>query len=332
MISVVMATYNGEKFIEEQLMSILNQTIKPDEVLIADDCSKDSTAMIVREFIKENNLSNWKFKVNTHNQGYQKNFFNLLKEARGDIIFLSDQDDRWHQNKIEVMSDIVQKNDRVYALCSTVDLIDENSNNIKAPKIDNLYNSNFTFSEKPLQNINFFDITSIMSSNISPGCSMCITKNLNKYFLDTYNFNMPHDWHINLIAAMLDGCCLMNKDLISYRLHSNNTIGASTGTGIKDALKKYKRTEKIIEFTGRLDTFEKLKNYFSVNSSQIAYVEKYTNARLSFYKKPNLVTLKKLRSYKEYWMTSKKRGRMFDILVALHLDWLLYRIYGQNRN
>lgn len=331
MISVVMATYNGEKFIEKQMLSILNQTKKPDEVLIADDCSKDNTAKIIKDFIEKNKLSNWNFKINLSNQGYQKNFYNLLKESHGDIIFLADQDDYWHKEKIEIMSDIMEKNKSIQALCSTVNLVDANSNKIEVPKIENLYNSNFTFSKEPLRDINFFDITSIMSSNISPGCSMCITGKLNKQFLETYNFTMPHDWHMNLIASLFNGCCLINRDLIDYRLHGNNTIGATTGAGIREALKKFQRKEKIIEFTGRLDTFSILEKYFSINSSQIDYVKAYTKARLNFYKHPNLWTLKKLRSYKEYWMTSKKRGQMFDMLVAIHLDWILYLIYGESR-
>ena len=106
MISVVMATYNGERYVEKQLQSILNQSLMPDEVIIRDDGSNDSTVQIVQEFIKKHNLSSWEIKINEENLGYRKNFANLLSLANGDYIFLSDQDDEWLGDKIEKMSTI----------------------------------------------------------------------------------------------------------------------------------------------------------------------------------------------------------------------------------
>lgn len=332
MISVVLATYNGERFIEKQLLSILNQTCKPDEVFIADDCSKDNTAKLVQDFIKKNNLSNWNFEVNTSNQGYRKNFYNLLKKAQGDIIFLSDQDDEWYERKIEKMSKLMIDNSNIQALCCTVDLIDENSKKIELPTLPNLYNANFTFSERPLNYINYFDIKEIMANNISPGCSMCITGNLNKKFLETYNFAIPHDWHMTMLASMFnEGCCLLNESLIGYRLHENNVIGTTAGGGIREALRKFNRKEKIDEFNDRLNVLDALNEYFDVNSHDINYIREYTTSRLEFYKHPSLRTLRHLRTYREYWITSKRRGRMFDVLVAFHLDWILYLIYGEQR-
>lgn len=73
-ISVALATYNGEKYIEKQLDSIRNQTIKPDEVVIVDDKSSDRTVALINEFIAVNNLVNWKLFVNEKNVGYRKNF------------------------------------------------------------------------------------------------------------------------------------------------------------------------------------------------------------------------------------------------------------------
>lgn len=96
-ISVALATYNGEKYIEKQLDSIRNQTIKPDEVVIVDDKSSDRTVALINEFIAVNNLVNWKLFVNEKNVGYRKNFYNALKKVTGEVIFLSDQDDEWHK-------------------------------------------------------------------------------------------------------------------------------------------------------------------------------------------------------------------------------------------
>ena len=331
MISLVLATYNGEKFIEKQLTSILKQTMLPDEVFIADDCSNDKTPELVKAFIAKHNLSNWHFEVNQVNQGYKQNFYNLLQKVSGDLVFLADQDDEWYAQKIAKMTTTIKDNPEILALCSTVELIDGQSKKIDIPKIPNLYNANFTFSKKPLTTLNFFNTKSIMAANISPGCSMCITKKLNETFLKTYNFKMPHDWHMTLLASLKDGCCLLNEPLIGYRLHGNNTIGSTTGGGIRGSLKNFKRKEKIIEFTERLETFAALQKYYNLYNKDLTYIRQYTQARLNFYQKPSLFTLKKLRDYEEYYMTSKKKGRMFDLLVALHVDWILYLAYGEKR-
>ena len=101
-ISVLMCTYNGEKYIEEQLISIYEQTYKPDEVLIFDDCSTDSTVYIIRSFIKKYNLEkSWILEINEKNKGYVKNFKNGINKVKGDFIFFSDQDDVWNKNKIQ---------------------------------------------------------------------------------------------------------------------------------------------------------------------------------------------------------------------------------------
>ncbi|WP_207656933.1 glycosyltransferase, partial [Clostridium sp. 2-1] len=68
---------------EKQLLSLLNQTRKADEVIIKDDCSTDHTAEVVTEFIQKNNLENWDFSVNKSNLGYKRNFYEAIKQANG---------------------------------------------------------------------------------------------------------------------------------------------------------------------------------------------------------------------------------------------------------
>ena len=105
-ISVVLATFNGEKYILEQLKSISRQKRIPDEVIISDDQSGDRTKKIVLEFIKENKLRNWKLIENNGKKGVTHNFLNALKCARGNIIFLCDQDDIWEIDKVETMENV----------------------------------------------------------------------------------------------------------------------------------------------------------------------------------------------------------------------------------
>ena len=99
MISVCIATYNGEKYIREQLDSILPQLGLDDEVIISDDSSTDNTLKIIEEY------NDCRIKIFSNNKFYSPilNFENALKKAQGDFIFLSDQDDIWKSNKVEVV-------------------------------------------------------------------------------------------------------------------------------------------------------------------------------------------------------------------------------------
>ena len=109
-ISVAMTTYNGEKYVTAQLYSVLNQSLKPDEVIICDDCSTDSTVSLINEFIEKNKLINFRLILNENNLGYIKNFRKAISLASGDIIFLCDQDAIWQEDKIKTMAELMENN------------------------------------------------------------------------------------------------------------------------------------------------------------------------------------------------------------------------------
>ena len=120
MISVCIATYNGEKYIKEQLDSIINQIKEDDEIVISDDNSTDRTLEII------NSYKDKRIKIYHSNaRNFKKNFENALGNANGDIIFLSDQDDVWIDGKYEMCVSALQKYDLVVT-DSTV--VDENLN------------------------------------------------------------------------------------------------------------------------------------------------------------------------------------------------------------
>ena len=100
-ISVVLCTYNGEKYLEQQLESIINQSIKPDELIIADDASSDHTCEIIEKYLQHFKFI--QFYKNANNLGFQKNFQQALLKASGDFIAISDQDDIWAPTKLEIL-------------------------------------------------------------------------------------------------------------------------------------------------------------------------------------------------------------------------------------
>jgi glycosyltransferase involved in cell wall biosynthesis len=157
MISVCLATYNGEKYIKEQLISILVQLGSTDEVIVSDDHSTDKTLDIVRQ-INDNRI---KIFYNMKENGYTRNFENALEKVTGDIVFLSDQDDVWVDNKVQECLLGLKKNDFVV---HDGKIVNENLNE--------KYNSIFKFRNvKSGFFINFLNIKYL-------GCCMVFKRNV----------------------------------------------------------------------------------------------------------------------------------------------------------
>lgn len=121
-VSVIVPTYNGEKYIERFLDSLLKQERQPNEVIFRDDHSTDNTVDIVEHFIKEHDISNWKIDVNGENVGWRKNFQLLLSYVESDIIFFADQDDVWYPQKIKCMVECFEMNSKIRVLSSDYDV------------------------------------------------------------------------------------------------------------------------------------------------------------------------------------------------------------------
>lgn len=244
MISIAMTTYNGEKYIEKQLESILNQTVKPDEVIIVDDCSKDNTVSLVNNFIKNNNLNNWNIIELSKNYGFINSFNEAIKRVSGDIIFLCDQDDIWLQNKIQLMTEIIIKNPKILCLTSGFIKIDSNDNVIATKRNPFSANNNLIrkrITENDCINI---DILQVITYNVSPGCTYAFKKEIKEDFINSINDKnfLPHDWKINIIAALYKGLYFLNTPTIKYRIHENNTLGLNRNLNIEDRIKSCKKS------------------------------------------------------------------------------------------
>ncbi len=203
-ISVAMATFNGEKYIKEQLDSILVQLNKNDEVIISDDGSTDNTVSIINSY----NDSRIKLINGTHN-GIKKNFENAINNCNGKYIFLSDQDDIWEPNKI---NKVLETFNKYHCSCVIHDCVVFNSDNNEI-----IYNSFFSFRKSKkgiIKNI-------IKNSYI--GCCMAINSNIKDKILPIPNDIYMHDQWIGLICEKNNGSIFINDKLIRYRRH-NNTV------------------------------------------------------------------------------------------------------------
>ncbi|RQN02447.1 glycosyltransferase family 2 protein [Clostridium butyricum] len=253
MISVAMATYNGEAFIEEQLSSILNQSFLVDEIIICDDCSTDNTLNIIERIIRENSLNiNLKVISNNKNIGYIDNFYKAISLTRGEYIFLADQDDIWEFNKVEKYMELMEKYDLV---CSQFQLIDSSGcliQNMEDFKINRLLKKNN-------KNISEISIFKLAFGNIAPGCTYCISKEIKDIYLKLKNKEVIHDYQLMLIGAVYGKVGLYSTSLIKYRLHENNSVGfVKKDRKISLRFRKIRKTPIMADFFHQLNKIHKI--------------------------------------------------------------------------
>lgn len=205
MVSVCIATFNGGKYIEQQISSILPQLKKDDQVIISDDSSTDNTLEIIESFndSRITVIPGQKF----HSPIF--NFENALKNATGDYIFLCDQDDVWEDNKVDVMLHYLSKYCMVISNCS---IIDGNGKQIR---------------ESYYSTVPHGCLVRNLIHNHYLGCCMAFRRELLDIALPFPSKIAMHDIWLGLCAAMKNSVLFIPDKLIKYRRHGNNASPTS---------------------------------------------------------------------------------------------------------
>lgn len=220
MISVVLCTYNGERYIREELDSIISQTLSVDEIIIRDDCSEDSTCVILDEYASRYPIID--FKRNSSNLGFVKNFENSLNECQGDFIFFADQDDIWDVDKVKTCVKYLEKSG-MYGVYTDGKLIDEYGkplgetifSRIKLnPYIENHILPNYEFE---ITCLNGNHVTGATLAIIKTAKNLLIPFRTTKYLL--------HDMWIASKLSSINKLGRIDMPLISYRLHTGQGCG-----------------------------------------------------------------------------------------------------------
>lgn len=309
-ISVAMTTYNGSKYIIKQLDSLKNHSRKIDELVICDDCSTDNTVELVNDYIKSNNLEGWNIYSNENNLGFINNFKQAIKKTTGDIIFLCDQDDEWCVNKISTMTDIIEKNNQVKLLSCSLTFIDENCKPYTPSNIPSWYQKMISTSPEEITPIDFINIC---NANFAPGCTMCFTREIcDKYCNMDYEYELPHDWLIALIASVDNGYYHLNTSLINYRIHSSNAIGVSKAKNSQNNKQQIKRLNSL---KNRLHLAKKFDYH---NMTLIDNCLKYVESRIELYENRSFCALKNVLK------TSTKAKKMEDKIIMVNIKDIFY--------
>lgn len=244
-VSVVIATYNGSMFIEEQLSSILNQTYHIDEVLIADDGSTDETVKLIKEFIANHELeSSWSLEINQHNKGYANNFMDLAFAANKDVVFFCDQDDIWVTDKVELMVAELEKNSKIKMLASDLELFYESDDALRWSEED----THTMNDSKELEIIHFDEHTIHCQRS---GCTMCVRRD----FLNTIKPYWRNDWaqdeFVWKFSVISNGAGIYHYRAIKRRMHSNN----ATNIKLRTREKRLQQVERLYEYSKSLEKY-----------------------------------------------------------------------------
>ena len=220
-----MATYNGEKFINEQLDSILSQTRPPDELVICDDCSTDSTLEFLYSF-RERCQFPVKIFSNSKTLWVTKNFENGIMHSTGDIIVLADQDDIWYPYKIEKTLQAFMDNPDCGYIFSDAQLICENGTPLKV----SLWQS-VGFNKKRIDKYNSGKQLDVMlrDGNFVYGMSMAFRAIYIPYLfpIDSHSFNCTHDtWIAIMLSAKGKYGVAIREHLVKYRQHDKQLAGS----------------------------------------------------------------------------------------------------------
>lgn len=208
-ISVAIATYNGEKYIKEQLDSILAQTHPVDEIIIVDDCSSDETWKILIEYVANN--SKIKIFRNETNLGGTKSFEKAIHACSGDYIALADQDDVWLIEKIAILLNQIGDNWLIYSDAFVVDAA------------LNVTHHSYTALKPNLSG----DFVKYLIMNDVTGCTVLFSRQLIEKCFPIPSGYYVHDHYLALMASFFNKISYCDKPLIYYRQHSGNQIGAS---------------------------------------------------------------------------------------------------------
>jgi glycosyltransferase involved in cell wall biosynthesis len=216
MVSVCMATYNGEKYIKEQISSILLQLAGGDELVISDDQSNDNTVSIIESFGDKR----IRLFLNSKKKGVINNFENALANAKGDFIFLSDQDDIWFPDKVAECLLRLENYNLVVSNCEIVD----GSLNV----INTSYFKALNAGSGLIRNL---------KKNTFLGCCICFDKALLKLVLPFPSKIPMHDIWIGFTGTLFGKVKFYDKVLMQYRRHdftvTHQTVGKSKDGIIK---------------------------------------------------------------------------------------------------
>ena len=255
-ISIAMATYNGEKFLEEQMDSIISQTYSNWELIVSDDGSSDGTVDIINSYMQKD--ARIKYYHNTQKHGCAGNFESALKYCTGDYIAFCDQDDVWTPDHLDYLYSIIGDKSIAFADAEAVDV--------------NLNTLNFFWGEKFLiteEHLNKDLLLHLIFLNFVQGTAILFGRDFLQFL--PFPDNLFHDHWAAIVAVLQNGIAYSSKSILKYRQHGNNTCG------VMESSFKYKLKKLRSEVQRRTDNYTNIEKFVCEHKDLIS-PKKYQKA------------------------------------------------------
>jgi glycosyltransferase involved in cell wall biosynthesis len=318
LVSIAMCTYNGEKFLSYQLDSILNQTYKNLEIIITDDCSRDNTVKIIKEYMQKDNRI--KFFQNKQNIGFIKNFEKAISLCNGNYIALADQDDIWKEKKIEIFITTIDKHSLIY---SDAIPIDYHNNKIHDSYI------------RPHNNLVYGKCNkAFLHTNCVSGNTLMFKKELIQYILPIPTMISYHDIWIAFVASTYSSITFIAEEMIYYRryeeqiTHQKEII--SNGFFNRTKILENRLLEHTKTKADDLKAFLELDTLQDDNTKKILQllINHYTNYKNIFFNIKLYKTLKKFNNEIFAIRNSKNRKKeLLSTVIGLKFHKITFFIF-----
>ena len=319
-ISVAMCTYNGARFLPEQLESIAAQTRLPDELIVCDDRSTDESVEIVRNFARQAQFP-VQLEINQANLGSTRNFEKSIELCQGEIIALADQDDVWCPQKLSCIASGLERDDRIGAVFSDAALIDEDSR----PLAGTLWSS-FLFSSSEQKKFEGGQGLEVLLKHATvTGATMAFRSKFRGLALPIPP-KQVHDHWIVLLIASVSQLVPLRTPLVRYRRHQAQQIGPGSDSlwqmirlarsaGRDEYFGEVERFSEICErLCDRSETFHAHANALRLIRQKIRHRE--TRGRLPSSKLLRLpLLIREIATYR-YWRYSNGFGSVAKDLLA----------------
>ncbi len=222
MIDILLASYNGEGFISEQIESVLKQSFPDWRLIIQDDCSSDNTAEIAQKYADQYPDKITLYRRETPSGSARNNFFSMLPLAESEYIMFADQDDYWLEDKIK---ETYEKMRLLESESPDVPLLVHTDLTVADEKLNVISRSMFSYQGLDKRAAAF---NRLLAQNNITGCTMMVNRRLLD-LVKYHNKALMHDWWFGLIASSMGKIGFVDKPLILYRQHGGNELGAVDG-------------------------------------------------------------------------------------------------------
>lgn len=226
-LSIVMCTYNGAAYLQPQLDSLLAQKRLPDDIVLSDDASTDPTMSVLEAFAVTARQAGVDVQLTRHatNVGFVENFSSALRQAGGDVLFLCDQDDVWHADKLAVMAARFADDTALQLLHSDARLVDADGRSMGCSMFDALQ---MTADEKrAIHDGRAFDV--VMRRSFVTGATLAVRRSMVERALPI-GMDWIHDEWLAAVVSAFGKIDFVDAPLIDYRQHGGNQIGARRRT------------------------------------------------------------------------------------------------------